>query len=150
MVMENPWEQGKLLVRRVKRIMQYGESSDSVVAWVSSETPNGGIDSKIFGPVPVQSILARACYFYNDQQVRVRRVFHRRIRVPFRTMSSPCRLTASTSLTENSFLNSFHLRFPFPLFPTNTLYCTSSIDSGTGFTSVSTGVKGRTLRFSAG
>ncbi|KAK8826166.1 hypothetical protein WA538_001312, partial [Blastocystis sp. DL] len=67
-VVENPWEQGKLLVRRVKRIMQYGESSDSAVAWVSSETPNGGIDSKIFGPVPVQSILARACYFYNDQQ----------------------------------------------------------------------------------
>ena len=149
MVVENPWEQGKLLVRRVKRIMQYGESSDSAVAWVSSETPNGGIDSKIFGPVPVQSILARACYFYNDQQVWMEGVFHRRIRVPFRTMSSPCRLTASTFLMDNSFLNSFHLRFSFPLFPTNTLYCTSSIDSATGF-SVSTGVKGRTLRVSAG
>ena len=83
------------------------------------------------------------------QQVWMEGVFHRRIRVPFRTMSSPCRLTASTFLMDNSFLNSFHLRFSFPLFPTNTLYCTSSIDSATGF-SVSTGVKGRTLRFSAG
>lgn len=67
----NPWEEGKLLVRRVKRITQVGDSTDSAVAWVSSETANGGIDSKVFGPIPVQSILARACYYYNDKQVGV-------------------------------------------------------------------------------
>ena len=65
----NPWEEGKLLVRRVKQITQIGDSIDAAVAWVSSETVNGGIDSKVFGPIPVQSILARACYFYNDKQV---------------------------------------------------------------------------------
>ncbi|KAK8809130.1 peptidase-S24 family protein [Blastocystis sp. subtype 4] len=64
----NPWEEGKLLVRRVKQITQIGDSIDAAVAWVSSETVNGGIDSKVFGPIPVQSILARACYFYNDKQ----------------------------------------------------------------------------------
>ena len=62
----NPWEEGKLLVRRVKQITQIGDSIDAAVAW---ETVNGGIDSKVFGPIPVQSILARACYFYNDKQV---------------------------------------------------------------------------------
>ena len=66
---ENPWEQGKLLVRRVKSITQVGATSDQAVAWVSSETVNGGVDSKAFGPIPVQSILARACYYYNDKYV---------------------------------------------------------------------------------
>lgn len=69
MICENPWEEGKLLVRRVKSITQVGATNDSAVAWVSSETVNGGIDSKAFGPIPVQSILARACYYYNDQEV---------------------------------------------------------------------------------
>ena len=27
---------------------------------------NGGIDSKMFGYIPIESILGRACYYYND------------------------------------------------------------------------------------
>lgn len=68
-VCENPWESGKLLVRRVKNVSQVGASSDSTVVWVASETPNGGIDSRVFGPLPVSSILGRAIYYYNNDAV---------------------------------------------------------------------------------
>lgn len=68
-VVENPWESGKLLVRRVKSISSKGPSSDHCDVWVASETLNGGIDSKVFGPIPMQSVLGRACYYYNNDHV---------------------------------------------------------------------------------
>ena len=69
-VVENPWESDKLLVRRVKAISSSGPSPSQCVVWVASETVNGGIDSKVFGPIPVQSVLGRACYYYNNDKVR--------------------------------------------------------------------------------
>lgn len=69
-VCENPWDQGKLLVRRVKSIGQSGASNTTLV-WVASETLNGGIDSKVFGPIPVSSILGRAIYYYNNDSVEL-------------------------------------------------------------------------------
>ena len=69
-VVENPWESGKLLVRRVKSISSSGPSPSQCVVWVASETVNGGIDSKVFGPIPVQSVLGRACYYYNNDKAR--------------------------------------------------------------------------------
>ena len=35
----NPWEEGKLLVRRVKQITQIGDSIDAAVAWVKYLVP---------------------------------------------------------------------------------------------------------------
>ena len=42
--------------------------SSSLMEVVLPESVSG-IDSKAFGPIPVQSILARACYYYNDKYV---------------------------------------------------------------------------------
>ena len=67
-VCKNPWDQQKLLVRRIKNIGNYQQSND-VYVWLTSETMNGGIDSKVFGPVPVSSILGRAIYYYNTDTV---------------------------------------------------------------------------------
>lgn len=67
-VVENPWESNKLLVRRVKNISSSESSPDKCLVWVSSETIHGGIDSKVFGPIPMQSVLGRACYYFNNDQ----------------------------------------------------------------------------------
>lgn len=66
---EHPWETGKLLVRRVKSVSQIGNTSDNSVVWVASETLNGGIDSRVFGPISMSSILGRAIYYYNSDSV---------------------------------------------------------------------------------
>ena len=65
-VCENPLDKGNLLVRRVRRIAQDVSNPEKAVVWVSSEMLNGGIDSKMFGYIPIESILGRACYYYND------------------------------------------------------------------------------------
>lgn len=70
-VCENPWEKGKLLVRRVKQITSDVTDVQKSVVWVSSETMNGGIDSKAFGYLPIESILGRACYYYNSTMVKL-------------------------------------------------------------------------------
>ena len=71
MVFQHPWDEKKLLVRRVKSFYQAGSTKDSQLVWVASETLNGGIDSRTFGPIPVSSILARAIYYYNNDYVRM-------------------------------------------------------------------------------
>ena len=70
-VCENPWEKGKLLVRRVKQVTSDVTDVQKSVVWVSSETMNGGIDSKAFGYLPIESILGRACYYYNSTMVQL-------------------------------------------------------------------------------
>ena len=45
MVFQHPWDEKKLLVRRVKSFYQAGSTKDSQLVWVASETLNGGIDS---------------------------------------------------------------------------------------------------------
>ena len=71
MVFQHPWDEKKLLVRRVKSFYQAGSTKDSQLVWVASETLNGGLDSRTFGPIPVSSILARAIYYYNNDYVRM-------------------------------------------------------------------------------
>ena len=67
-VVENPWEKDKLLVRRVTNISVSDSCPNKCSIWVASETLNGGIDSKVFGPIPMQSVLGRACYYFNNDQ----------------------------------------------------------------------------------
>ena len=71
MVFQHPWDEKKLLVRRVKSFYQAGSTKDSQLVGGASETLNGGIDSRTFGPIPVSSILARAIYYYNNDYVRM-------------------------------------------------------------------------------
>ena len=68
-VCEHPWETGKLLVRRVRYVLQVGTTKKNSVVWVASETLHGGIDSRVFGPIPMSSILGRAIYYYNSASV---------------------------------------------------------------------------------
>ena len=99
------------MVRRIKSITQVGATNDQAVAWVSSETVNGGIDSKAFGPIPVQSILARACYYYNDKYVFLpyQSLLICRTKALSRIMSNRFPLTRCTFRMESIFSNNDYL-----------------------------------------
>ena len=64
-VVENPHERNKLLIRRVKCISS-PNSSENCCVYLTSENE---ADVENFGPIPMHSVLGRACYYYNNDQV---------------------------------------------------------------------------------
>ena len=112
---ENPWEKGKLLVRRVKQITSDEKDVQKSVVWVSSETMNGGIDSKAFGYLPIESILGRACYYYNSTLVGNLAAVLYRIMVRLQTVRNLFLLIVSTFLRVNISFYNCALSFSFSL-----------------------------------
>ena len=70
-VVENPNERNKLLIRRVKCISS-SNSSENYCVYLTSENE---ADVENFGPIPMHSVLGRACYYYNNDQVRISQLF---------------------------------------------------------------------------